>query len=125
MILLNNKSMLSPIQKFLIKQICVIQNQSLQEVFLNPIIEDDGEELLAQFGATRGDFDKAILTTKSKFELVHENPDLFLSMDYDCLIISLFILNHIRDEYNHKYPNAIRNIYKKIITLININDNLN
>lgn len=114
--------MVTNAQALIIREVCKIQNQSLEEVFMGVSIGAEREEILENFGLTRSDFDKAILKSKKHFERVHEEPDKLDELDYNNLIVFLFILSKVRETYQDEFPNAIKNLGLRVIKLMDIKE---
>lgn len=112
--------MISKVQEFLIKEICRLQAQSLEEVFCMVELGEEKENLLIQHGATRADFDRAILDTRAQFKELEKNPENLEVLNGDSLMIFLFILSHIRERYKREYPNALNNLGKKVTQLLEV-----
>ena len=115
---IENQMVLSKPQAFLIKKICDLQCNSLDEIIINPNLGEDRELILANHGLTRKDFDEATFKSRREFQKVVDNPEYLYKLSYEGLLVSLFILIHIKDEYSFKWPNAIENMRIKLSNLL-------
>ena len=102
--------MITKTQAFLIREICELQCNSLDEILISIDIGNDREEILINHGLTRKDFDKAIINSRVEFQKVIDNPENIFSLSYEGLLVSLFILMYLKDKYLDRYPNAIENM---------------
>ena len=113
--------MITPTQEFLIKEICDIQTSSLESVFMEPNMIPEHEEILINYGATRKDYDAVILKSRTNFITLKDNPHALETLNSMELLIVLFILTHIQEEYGDKYPKAIKNLAERVNKIRELN----
>lgn len=112
-------------QASVIKEICKIQIASLENVLITPFLEEDNQSMLDLVGIPRSEFDSVILKFRDFFVNLNNNPQIFYEADNESLIMVLFILNRLDDDFKIRFPNAIANLTRKVLMMTSINMNTN
>lgn len=117
--------MITKPQAKLIKKVCDIQFESLEQIIAAPELDEETSELMGIFNVSRKEFDESIVTIYNRFIRLKENPENLGELDYETLLVFIFILKHVSEEYRDRYPNAIENLTNKVFLLLNVKENLN
>ena len=104
----------------IVKHVCSAQFASLEDLLNMDDLGtlDNGEhynEILAEMGLDKLDFDREVIETYDRFQVIQVNPEkLFEVLD----IVDIEIFEYIMFLYNKylvgKYPNAYSNLMQKI-----------
>ena len=110
---------LTTIQRKIIKEICSIEFESLEDILQKPVLgalDDDFsiEEILAMHGCTRRDFDEDLINTYHQFQILHDEPDNLINLGHFEMIIFIQILHLLENRWKDIYPNALINLWNKI-----------
>jgi FPC/CPF motif-containing protein YcgG len=114
-------------QRIIIREICSMEFTSLESILERPLLGEYDEdftveEILAQYGCTRKDFDESLLDCYHQFQVLHDTPEgLFELKRYEMLIF-IQLLHLLENNWKEKYPNALINLWNKIFIWETIND---
>ena len=117
--------MVTKSQAFIIKKICEIQKNSLEEVFTMTSLGEKNEKLMESLSVSRKEFDTQVINTWKNFEKLREEPEKLSELSYYDLVVFLFILTNLRGEYGKRYPKSINSLGKTVLSLIDSNQFLN
>jgi len=113
--------MLTDAQKVIVKDVCSIQFQSLEDILIDPDIgeTEDGdkyEDIWDDLGITRIDFDKALIYTIRNFKHVYKDPaQVYFLDDLDMLVFRHILHNFDQElKWTEKYPKAYSNLWNKL-----------
>ena len=111
--------MITEAQKTIIKEVCSLQFEALEEIIMKPELgeDDDGisyEEILNQYGCTRKDFDFELKATYCKFGEVQDNPELVFTLDELDMLIFRHILHNFAAKWEDRFPKALANLWTKL-----------
>lgn len=112
--------MFTDAQKIIIKEICSIQFSSLEDIvqMIDLGENSDGdqyEEILAEAGCSRKDFDDQLKITYKQFQLIEDEPDRLFDLDELDLIVFKYILHNYESKWIEKYPKAVENLWYKFL----------
>jgi len=118
---------LTDAQKTIIKQICSIQFDSLEEVLKKKDlgIMSDGtsyQQFFDEMGIDRLDFDHELINTVESFRRVNHNPEVIFEV-FEIIDFEIFdyIMDLYREEIILKYPKAFENLKDKIFIWKQVN----
>jgi len=111
--------MLTEAQKVIIREICLIQFEALENVLgkvdlgQHPIGQSY-EELFIDLGITRKEFDEELKLAHKAFKKVNENPEeIYRLQDLDLLTLR-YILNKFNHKWETRFPKALHNLWQKL-----------
>ena len=113
-------------QKLIIRHICSIQLESLQRIYNNESQTEDGltlTQLLQVNELNEEEFENELSLKISYFETLHEDPNKLSQMGDDNISVITHIMTNISDKYKTKYPNAVRNIWRKLFFIRDVKMN--
>ena len=117
---------LTEAQKIIIRHICSIQLESLQRIYNNESQTEDGvnlAQLLEVHNLNEVEFEKELSLKMSYFESLHNDPNRLSQMGDDNISVITHIMTNISDRYKTKYPNAVRNIWRKLFFIRDVKMN--
>jgi hypothetical protein len=106
----------SKAQRKIIREICETQIASLKRLH----DQDSGvdvELILAQYGADKEDYKEQLSSVITKFQEVFNNPERITLLDDSQISIFRHILNTLEDNFLEWYPNAVKNLWKKLFDI--------
>ena len=111
--------MLTKAQKIIVREICSIQFESLNDILLQTDLgEDDSgeryEDILKEFGCSRKDFDKELIDTIAKFKEIYKDPEEVYTLEELDLIVFKHVLHNFRHKWEDQYPKALDNLWNKL-----------
>lgn len=111
-------------QQGMIKIICIHQLDSLRRLLHNESDTDmDITMYLIENEVTVDEFKEKIEENIIKFQKLTRNPDDLRVLDKSDLSKFRHILNNIEDNYSHKYPKAISNLWSRLFMIEEISNN--
>ena len=116
----------SEIQQKIIKEVCSIQFQSLEDIFASPELKDedkgiDYDLILEQHGCTRKHFDEELKKTYKKFQEIEKDPTKVLYLAEWDIKVFRHILYHWRSQWEREYPKALANLWDTLFIIGSIN----
>lgn len=111
--------MLTDAQRIIVRKICSIQFESLNDILLQTDLGEDDtgekyEDILREFGCSRKDFDEELIDTIVKFKEIHKDPERVYTLEELDLIVFKHILYNFRHKWEDQYPKALNNLWNKL-----------
>ena len=112
---------LSKAQQRIIRDICIIQLQSLQRLIEGKsYVDPDLIEELQTEDITQEEFFEDLYQKMSKFSELQSTPHLIGKMNNTDLSVVRHLLTNLQDRYQNKYPNAVKNLWKRLFFIEDI-----
>ena len=109
---------LSKAQQRIIRDICIIQLQSLQRLIEGKsYVDPDLIEELQTEDITQEEFFEDLYQKMSKFSELQSTPHLIGKMNNTDLSVVRHLLTNLQDRYQSKYPNAVKNLWKRLFPI--------
>ena len=111
--------MLTEAQNIIVKEICSIQFTALNNIFMETDLGEDEvgesyEDVFANMGCSRKDFDEELMGVIDKFQEVHDDPEKIYTFEELDMIVFRHILHNFRHKWEDKYPKALENLWNKL-----------
>ncbi len=103
-------------QRLIIREICETQLSSLKRLQTKDS-DKDVQLILIQYGANQEDFNSRISSIIDLFQEVFNNPDRLTILEDIHISIFRHILSQVEDSFLEFYPNAIKNLWKKLFSI--------
>jgi len=119
--------MLTDAQKIIVQEVCSIQFNSLNDILIKTNLGDDDEgdkyeDILADMGFDRKDFDEKLIDTLFEFRTLYDCPDkVFGLRDLDAIIFK-HILHNFGHRWENRFPKALSNLWNKLFLLTMANE---
>lgn len=111
--LVTNK--LSTAQTKIIRQICYIQLQSITRLIENrSYVDPDVIEKIQEDDVAEEEFMEGLEIKMENFNRLNEDPHILIQMKDDDLSTIRHILTNIQHRFQDRYPNAIKNLWKRL-----------
>ena len=124
MINLDNLDPVSEAQKVIIRQLCILQLDSLKRLVENDSHDESDVILyLIQNNVSETVFQEHLEECMDKIREVHDNPEDMRKLTPDDLSMFRHFLTQIEDKYKDTYPNAVKNLWSRLFTIERISDN--
>lgn len=111
--------MLSDAQRVIIREICSIQFKSLTDILTRVELgfHEDGDEyedIMAELGFGRAEFDEELILTIKNFEAVRKNPEKVFELEELDMMVFRHILHNFSHQWDQKFPKAMANLWNKL-----------
>jgi len=111
--------MLTDAQKTIVREVCSIQFNSLSDILIKTDLGEDDqgeryEEILADMGFGRKEFDKELIKTILEFEGLNDDPEKVFELKELDAIVFKHILHNFGHRWENRFPKALSNLWDKL-----------
>ena len=111
--------MLTEAQNIIIKEVCSIQFESLEDILIQIDLGEDEEgeryeDIFIELGILRKDFDERLVETIENFKIVYKEPERIYQLEELDLMIFRHILHYFSRRWDGRYPKALSNLWNKL-----------
>ena len=114
---------LSPAQESIIRGICKVEIEVIEELLTNREIDDEHKFILQAYHAPEAEYFNSLIEFLKEFYLTHKDPNyLFDSMSPECLTIFRVLFFEQWDELRETKPNATLRLFQHLEIQHNISE---
>ena len=111
--------MLTDAQKTIVQEVCSIQFNSLNDILIKTELGEDDqgdryEDILADMGFDRKDFDDELIKTILQFKGLNDDPEKVFELKELDAIVFKHILHNFRHRWEERFPKALSNLWNKL-----------
>lgn len=111
--------MLTEAQNVIIKEVCSIQFESLEDILINADLGEDEEgekyeDIFIELGIERKDFDEKLIETIKNFQMVYDDPQKVYQLEELDLMVFRHVLHNFQHKWGNRFPKALSNLWNKL-----------